>query len=85
VALEQNVPNPFTHATSIGYTLSQRFASAQITITDNGGRTLKVIDVPGSGKGALNVDAATLASEAYFYSLIVDGKLVGTKQMVLAR
>jgi hypothetical protein len=84
-SLEQNVPNPFTHSTSIGYTLPQQFATAQITITDNDGKTLKTVSVSGSGKGVLNVDAATLVSGAYYYSLIVDGKLVATKQMVLAR
>ncbi len=84
-SLDQNVPNPFTRTTTIGYTLPQQFGSAQIVITTNTGVTLKAVTVSGSGKGVLNVDAATLASGAYYYSLIVDGKLIGTKQMVLAR
>jgi hypothetical protein len=54
-------------------------------ITDKSGKTLKLANVSGSGKGSLNVDASVLASGAYNYSLFVDGKLIGTKQMVLTR
>jgi hypothetical protein len=41
--------------------------------------------VASSGKGSVKVDAATLASGAYQYSLIIDGKLIATKQMVLTK
>jgi len=34
-------------------------------------------------EGAVNVDASTLSSGAYQYSLYVDGKLIDTKQMIL--
>ena len=85
VSLQQNIPNPFNHTTIIGYSLPQKFTTAQIIITDNTGKTLKAVDISGSGKGSLNVDAATLLSGAYNYSLIVDGKLIGTKQMILAK
>lgn len=84
-SLQQNIPNPFTHTTSIGYTLPQKFTNAQIVITDKNGKTLKAIPVSGSGKGSLNVDASALSSGAYQYSLIVDGKLIATKQMILAK
>lgn len=48
-------------------------------------KTLKAVKVSGSGKGDINVDASTLSSGAYQYSLIVDGKLFATKQMVIAK
>ena len=80
-SLEQNVPNPFNHTTTIRYTLPEKFSSAQIVITDNNGKTLKQINVSGSGKGSVTVDASTLSAGAYNYSLIVDGKLIATKQM----
>jgi len=83
--LQQNVPNPFSHRTTLGYILPQKFTTAQIMITDKSGKTLKLVNVSGSGKGSLNVDASVLASGAYNYSLFVDGKLIGTKQMVLNR
>jgi hypothetical protein len=84
-ALEQNIPNPFTNSTTIGYSLTQKFSSAQIVITDKNGQQLKQINVSESGKGTVNVDAATLASGAYQYSLYVDGRLMATKQMVLTK
>ena len=80
-SLEQNIPNPFVHTTSIGYTLPQKFTRAQMMITDKEGRTLLVRDISGSGKANFTVDASVLASGAYNYSLLVDGKLVATKQM----
>lgn len=84
-SLEQNIPNPFTHTTTIAYNLPQKFTNAQILITDNSGKTIKSVNISGIGKGSLNVDAATLASGAYNYSLIVDGRTISTKQMVLAK
>jgi hypothetical protein len=84
-SLFQNVPNPFNQTTTIGYNLTQKFSNAQIVITDKNGKTLKTVNISGSGKGSLNVDAAMLASGAYQYSLIIDGKLIATKQMILAR
>jgi len=82
-SLEQNNPNPFDHTTTIHYTLPQKFSSAQIVVTDNNGKTLKQINISKAGKGVVNVDASTLASGTYNYSLIVDGKLIVTKQMIL--
>jgi len=65
--------------------LLQKFNHAQIVITDKTGKILKQITLPGIGKGSVTVDASTLASGAYQYSLYVDSKLVTTKQMVLVK
>ena len=80
-SLDQNNPNPFSNTTAISYTLPQKFTSAQIVITDKSGKTLKQVNVSGVGKGSLNIDAATLASGAYNYLLLVNGKLIATRQM----
>jgi hypothetical protein len=82
-SLEQNIPNPFNHTTIINYTLPQQFSSAKIIITGKAGRTLKEVNVFGTGKGSLKLDASTLSSGAYHYSLYVDGKLIAAKQMIL--
>jgi hypothetical protein len=84
-SLDQNIPNPFTKTTKITYTLPQKFTSAQIVITDKTGRTIRTVNVSGSGQGTLTVNASTLASGAYEYSLVVDGKMLGTKQMIVAQ
>jgi hypothetical protein len=84
-SLQQNIPNPFNHTTIINYTLPQTYSSAKIIVTDNSGKTLKELSINTKGKGSLNIDASTLASGAYQYSLIVDGRLIATKQMVSAK
>jgi hypothetical protein len=83
--LEQNMPNPFNRTTTINYTLPQQFSTAKIIITDNTGKAMKEVKVTGSGKNSLTVDASTLSSGTYHYSLIVDGKLIATKQMMLTK
>jgi hypothetical protein len=84
-SLEQNIPNPFANSTTIGYTLPQKFSSAQIIIADKNGKVLKQFTLSGAGKGSVHVDAAMLSSGAYSYALYVDGKMIDSKQMVLAK
>lgn len=84
-SLEQNTPNPFRQTTSISYTLPQKFADAQIIITNKSGKTVKQISVAGTGKGKINVDASLFASGAYSYSLVIDGKVISSKQMVFMK
>jgi hypothetical protein len=84
-SLEQNVPNPFTNATTIGYLLPTKFSSAQIVVTDKNGKTLKSFNIQTPGKGKLNVDASMLSSGAYNYALYVDGKFIDSKQMISAK
>src|SRR6266536_278561 len=83
--LEQNIPNPFISATTITYSLPSKFTSAQIIITDKNGKHLKQLNVSGSGNGTLQVDASILSSGTYHYSLVIDGKIISTKQMVVAK
>ena len=84
-SLEQNTPNPFNATTTIKYNLPEKFNSAQIVITDKNGRTIKQVNVSGSGKGTVNIGAGTLVAGTYNYSLIVDGRMIGSKQMVLTK
>ncbi len=84
-SLQQNIPNPYSSKTTISYTLPDKFSSAQIIINDNSGKTLQQINVSGKGKGTLTLDAAALSSGYYNYSLLVDGKLAGTKKMLLIK
>ncbi len=84
-SLGQNVPNPLTNSTSIGYTLPLGISKAMLTITDNNGNTVKQISLNGSGKGAINIEASTLSAGTYHYSLIVNGKPIETKTMVVVR
>ncbi len=84
ISLEQNIPNPFNHTTIINYASPQIYQSAKIIITDKNGKIMKEVSVSG-GKGSLNVDASAFSSGAYQYSLIIDGKLMDTKQMMVQK
>jgi len=84
-SLSQNIPNPFNHTTKINYSLPNNFSSAKIIVIDKGGKVLKEVNISGSGKGSLQIDASTLAGGAYNYSLYVDGRLITTKQMILTK
>jgi hypothetical protein len=84
-SLQQNVPNPFNHTTSIAYSLPQKFASAQLIVADKAGKIIKQVQLKEAGIGMVNLDAATLSSGAYHYTLYVDGKMIDSKQMILAK
>ncbi len=85
ISLEQNVPNPFNKTTTISYTLPQKFSNAPIVITDENGKVLKRMTVSGAGNGTVNIDAAALSSGVYNYVLIVDERLISSKQIILGK
>lgn len=84
-SLEQNIPNPLTNSTVIRYNIPAAFKTAQIIITDFSGKTIKQVTINTKGAGTLNVDASLLSNGAYSYSLIVDGKIISSKKMIVAK
>jgi hypothetical protein len=84
-SLDQNIPNPLTNSTSIGYALPEGTSKALLSIYDNNGNTVKQIPLNGSGKGAVSIEASTLSAGTYSYTLIIDGKAIETRRMVIAR
>ena len=84
-ALKQNAPNPFNSNTIISYYLPAGTGNAQIQITDMGGRSIQTMALNGRGSGQIVVAAGTLGSGTYVYSLIVDGRNVASKQMILTK
>ena len=50
-----------------------------------GSKAIKEANISGSGKGSLKVDASLFAGGIYQYSLYADGKLIETKQMIVAK
>ena len=84
-SLQQNIPNPYNQSTNIRYTLPKTFSSAQIIITDNSGKMIKQIPLSNAQQGSINIKSGTLASGSYNYSLIVNGKMIDSKKMVIAK
>jgi hypothetical protein len=81
--LEQNIPNPVKGSTRISYSVPEGSSKAQLLLTDALGRTLKTVSI--SSSGTLNLDAATLSSGVYNYTLVVDGKTLQTRKMTVVK
>lgn len=81
-ALNQNVPNPFHHSTIIEYMVPANVHAAKIIITDMAGTVVYQQNIS-SGKGKTVFNASSLSTGTYQYSLVMDGKTIETKKMVL--
>jgi hypothetical protein len=83
--LQQNNPNPFNQTSSIHFSISSSSGNASIIVTDASGKTVKQFNNLSNGNGSVTIDANTFSSGSYLYSLIVDGKTVATKQMIVTK
>lgn len=83
--LGQNLPNPFGNSTVIPFRIPGDCRDATIVITETAsGKILRAIPVA-CGETQLSIDAGFLAGGTYSYSLYVDGQLIATKQMIIAK
>jgi hypothetical protein len=85
VKLEQNAPNPFTNTTIIKYAIPVSAVSSSIVINDSKGNLIKAIPLTAKGTGQVVVSADSFSSGIYFYSLMIDGIKVASKQMAAAK
>jgi trimeric autotransporter adhesin len=81
--LYQNAPNPFSVQTTIRYELPETLQSAQLHICNMTGTLLKTISLNQRGSGNVLVNANEFVAGMYLYSLVCDGKIIDTKQMLL--
>ena len=84
-SLEQNTPNPFNASTTIKYYLPVNNGNAYINLYNSNGGLLKSVKLNGTGNRSITVNARDLSSGNYHYTLLVGGKIIGSKQMVLAK
>ena len=82
--LYQNAPNPFTEKTVIKYVIPENVQKASILIFNMQGTLMKSYDNL-SNKRELTINGGELEAGMYMYSLIVDGKEVDTKKMILSK
>ncbi|HEX5150497.1 MAG TPA: tail fiber domain-containing protein [Parafilimonas sp.] len=84
-SLYQNVPNPFNNTSSVSYYIPSGFRSAQLMITDISGHALKTYSITQSGSGKQTIAGNQLTNGMYQYSLLIDGKVIDTKKMILSK
>ena len=85
LSLSQNNPNPFSSSTSIGVSVPESIKSATLFVYDMSGKQIKRIDIAERGASRINITSEGLGEGMYLYSLIADGKVVGTKKMILVK
>lgn len=83
--LHQNTPNPFTEETVISYIVPTEAQQASIYIYNMLGEQLSKYDISAFGEGNLTISANELYAGTFLYSLVVDGKLIDTKQMIITQ
>ncbi len=81
--LFQNMPNPFSKTTVIPFYLANDIREAIIIITDLNGQEMDEIRINTTGSGQVNFNAEQLNSGGqFFYTLMVDGKVIETRKMI---
>jgi len=83
--LMQNIPNPFNQQTSIQYNVPVISQNASIMVFDLQGTLLKTIQITNSGSGAITINGNELKPGMFIYTLVVDGKIIDTKRMILTQ
>lgn len=81
--LYQNNPNPFSSQTNIRFEIPETVQNVQLHICNMTGTLLKTITLSQRGSGNETINANEFVAGMYLYSLVTDGKIVDTKQMLL--
>ena len=85
VRMDQNKPNPFSESTVIGLNIPEKTQKADIFIYDLSGKQIKSIPVSERGETNITVYASELSAGMYIYTLVVDGKVVVTRRMIVEK
>lgn len=82
--LEQNTPNPFGNTTQIRYAMPANTTGASINVYDLNGRLVQsfILSAP---EGLVTINAADFPSGIYIYDLLVNGRQMDVKRMVLSK
>jgi hypothetical protein len=84
VRMDQNKPNPFSESTVITLNIPEKTQKANIFIYDMSGKQVQAIPVNERGETNITVYASELTAGMYIYTLVVDGKVVVTRKMIVS-
>lgn len=83
VRMDQNNPNPFSESTVIGLNIPEKTQKANIFIYDLSGKQIQNVPVAERGETNITVYASELGAGMYIYTLVVDGRVVVTRRMIV--
>jgi hypothetical protein len=83
--LSQNVPNPFNQTTKINCVIPSGSNNVNLYIYNMQGIQLQHYKISGTGEQCVTVSAGSLKAGMYLYALVIDGKEVDTKKMILTK
>ena len=83
--LQQNEPNPFQNSTTIRYFIPEQVQTAEMRISDANGKIVKTVVIDARGQAQSNLQTDFLSAGNYFYTLVLDGQVLETKQMLLTK
>jgi hypothetical protein len=81
--LFQNAPNPFNIETTIKYVIPNSAKNVNIFVYDVSGNKRKTFSINETGTGSVKIAANELGQGIYFYSMLVDGKVIDSKTMLI--
>ncbi len=82
--LLQNIPNPYTNQTTIQFVIEDKAENAFLMITDLSGKQLQKLAISRE-QDSIELSSENFGAGIFNYSLVVDGNLIATKQMVIAK
>ena len=84
IILYQNEPNPSADKTTIRYAINTNFMQAKIDVCDDKAQLVTTYTLPQKqGQGVFEFNGENLRKGVYSYTLIVDGKNIDTKKLLL--
>lgn len=83
--LYQNMPNPFSRETKIGCLIPETANTSVLYIYNMNGTQLQQYSITGKGKQMVTIFGSTLEPGMYLYALVIDGREVDTKRMILTK
>jgi len=82
--LNQNTPNPFKEQTTIRFSLADDARDASVCIFDMTGKMLRKLPVS-LGDSSVSLNGWELGEGMFLYTLIVNGREVDTKRMIITK
>ncbi len=83
--LYQNQPNPTDGTTTIKYFLPETAASALLKVFSTTGVEVYSRQLTGKGAGEVQLSGHEFGSGTYVYQLVVDGRAVDSKKLILTK